>query len=137
MTTNLTVAFNFSHGNDGGMYTCFLRDADRCPPSEQTISCQQGMAVSFTAQPDVWYSCGVNCRLGNVRRSIRRAFSTPAAADDCVVIFINDGISFGNYNLTHADVTFEWSSVGTHSGFTCSIDQGLTSSCEDYILILS
>ena len=78
------------------------------------------------------YTCGVGCKFNNVERDITRRFTTPKTVGDCSVILVNDGISFHDYSVggTIASVTFEWSSIGSHVGFNCSVDEGTPFSCE-------
>ena len=120
-----TVSFSFMHGNVGGNYMCFVWELEasqtgRCTATPQQQACQPMQTISMTGlQPGGWFSCGIRCSLGSVQHRISQLFPTPAVSGDCCPYLINDGASFADYNNGSANVTFEWASTGTFTGFQC------------------
>ena len=100
------------------------------------MDCSDLNATFPNLRPNVWYTCGVNCALGNVRRSIRRSFATPTTCLGCAVFLDGDGISFEYISRNGTDIaqaTFEWSVIGTvgFGGFSqCTIDGELPFTCK-------
>ncbi len=112
---------------------CILRQADVCPVNiiDSQVGSQNTSKTFQDLTAGLSYILTVRCSSGIIVRSISRTFYVPAASDDCVPYFINDGISYTGHTVGgDASAVFEWSSFGSPTGFTCSIDNGAATSCK-------